>query len=168
MCCNTSDGDSGDSGDGDSSDILVKTEDPANRPARWPIRRPCAAVYNRHPGSGCFQAFSLNRHRDVTDIPSHQSQVLKEHFRLLLDIVKKRTKARILMGEQKSRKSTVPQDVRLNCGPRHQHGSSEQGVENGKRCSPGLAVVGWRSGNRPCGRRFEPQSRQYETEVQDT
>ena len=37
-------------------------------------------------------------HAGVNDISSRQSEVLKEHFRLLLDTVKKRTKARIVIS----------------------------------------------------------------------
>ncbi|KAL7862524.1 hypothetical protein SRHO_G00139650 [Serrasalmus rhombeus] len=131
MWCDSSGGDSsggdssgGDSSGGDSSDTLFKTEDSLNGPTRWLIR---------HPGSGCFQAFSPSKHWNVKDIPSQQSQVLKEHFRLLLGIPKKRSKARMVIGKQTSRKSTVPQAVKPNCGPCHQHRRSQEGVENAGR-----------------------------------
>ncbi|KAL7870489.1 hypothetical protein SRHO_G00079860 [Serrasalmus rhombeus] len=66
-------------------------------------------------------------HAEVNNVSSHQSEVLKEHFRLPLD-TKKRTKARIIISE--------PTGEELSAGARSRAGAGSQELANPLRTGP--------------------------------
>ncbi|KAL7887626.1 hypothetical protein AOLI_G00053470 [Acnodon oligacanthus] len=71
--------------------LPLRVSPPATGPQVLDISKRFPAALSKHVGTVVI-------HTGMNDISSRQSEALNEHFRLLLDTVKKRTKARVIIS----------------------------------------------------------------------